>query len=138
MNTGAVVANLQHGQREAGNLFAHAHRNLQGRAVGGVAHGVGQQVRHDLTQTRFVAEHGCGGRCHLFVQAHQGHCTIGRRSVGVVTSVHRQVEQVEGRQLGFAALINTRQGQQVFHELTHTLGLRFDAAHRGSDSLVGR
>ena len=50
VNTGAVVAHLQHGEREAGNLFAHAHRNLQGRAVGGVAHGVGQQVRYDLTQ----------------------------------------------------------------------------------------
>ena len=137
MNTGAVVAHLQHGQRETGNLFAHAHRNLQGRAVGGVAHGIGQQVRHDLTQAGLVTEHGCGGRRHLFVQAHQGHRTIGCRSVGVVTSVHRQVEQVEGCQLGFAALINTRQGQQVFHELTHTLGLRFDTAHRGSNGLVG-
>ena len=138
MNAGAVVAHLQHGQREAVNLFAYAHRNLQGRAVGGVAHGVGQQVRHDLTQARFVAEHGCGGRCHLFVQTHQGHRTVGCRSVGVVTCVHRKVEQVEGCQLGFTALINTRQGQQVFHELTHTLGLRFDAAHRGSDGLIGR
>ena len=137
VNTGAVVAHLKGSQRESRNLLAHAHRNLQGRAVGGVTHRVGQQVRHDLTHARFIAEHRRGGGGNIVAEAHERNLAVGGRSVGVVAGVHRQVKQIEGCQLGFSALVDAGQCQQVLDELAHALGLRLDAAHGGADRLLG-
>ena len=94
---------------------------------------VREQIQDDALHLRAVRNHLDGLVGHIQVpHVGAGGC------LHIRGTFDEQFSQVHGFQLGFAPLVQAREGQQVLHEARHALGLRVDAGERGLPGVAER